>query len=67
MGLAGRLGLTGERAHHREGTNTLLEALQAAGFRPVRLLTEREGFTFVEGFRPSGDPGAGAERLAPSP
>ena len=53
MGLAGRLGLTGERAQHREGTNTLLEALQAAGFRPVRLLTEREGFTFVEGFRPT--------------
>ncbi len=28
-------------------------ALSEAGFQPVRLLAEREGLTFVEGFRPS--------------
>lgn len=27
-------------------------ALEAAGFRPVRLLAEREGFRFTEGFKP---------------
>ena len=31
----------------------LLHALEAAGFRPARILAEREGMTFVEGFRPA--------------
>ena len=30
---------------------TLLSALEAAGFRPVRLLAEREGYRFIEGLK----------------
>jgi hypothetical protein len=30
---------------------SLTEALEAAGFRPVRLLAEREGYRFIEGLK----------------
>ncbi len=43
-----------ERTSAGTAGSTLLRALEQAGFRPVRLLAEREGLTFVEGFRPAG-------------
>ncbi|MEW5983902.1 MAG: methyltransferase domain-containing protein [Acidobacteriota bacterium] len=49
-GLALRLGF--ERRHDASREARLLEArLESQGFSPVRLLAEREGLTFVEGFR----------------
>jgi SAM-dependent methyltransferase len=54
LGLAGRLGFsTAHAGPSAEGT-ALLRELEDAGFRPARLLAEREGMTFVEGFRPQG-------------
>jgi SAM-dependent methyltransferase len=32
-----------------------LRDLTIAGFKPARLLAERDGFTFIEGLRPQGD------------
>ncbi|HNV03761.1 MAG TPA: methyltransferase domain-containing protein [Vicinamibacterales bacterium] len=58
-GLALRLGFIAERREPSGEAAALREAMEAAGFRPVRLLAEREGLTFVEGFRPSDDAGAG--------
>jgi len=53
LGLAGRLGFAPSHAEPSVEASTLLEALGSAGFRPARLLAEREGMTFLEGFRPS--------------
>jgi hypothetical protein len=52
LGLASRLGFARSHAGPSAEASALLEALREAGFRPVRLLAEREGMTFVEGFRP---------------
>jgi hypothetical protein len=53
LGLAGRLGFTSAHAGPSADAATLLHALEGAGFRPARILAEREGMTFVEGFRPA--------------
>ncbi len=37
---------------YRDGGNAA-RALQAAGFKPVRLVAERDGFTFTEGLKSS--------------
>jgi len=52
LGLAGRLGFAPSHAGPSADASTLLHALEGAGFRPARILAEREGMTFVEGFRP---------------
>lgn len=52
LSLAGRLGFGRQPAGSSPEASRLLAALENAGFRPVRLLAEREGMTFVEGFRP---------------
>jgi hypothetical protein len=53
MGLAGRLGFAASSHGPSAHGGTLVRAVEDAGFRPVRLLAEREGMTFVEGFRPA--------------
>jgi len=53
LGLAERLGFAPSHAGPGADATTLLHALEGAGFRPARLLGEREGMTFVEGFRPA--------------
>jgi len=53
LGLAGRLGFAPSHALPSAEASALLHALEEAGFRPARLLAEREGMTFVEGFRPA--------------
>jgi SAM-dependent methyltransferase len=53
VGLAGRLGFGPSRAEPSREAEALLRALEAAGFRPARIRAEREGMTFVEGFRPA--------------
>jgi SAM-dependent methyltransferase len=53
LGFAARLGLARERTTPSGEAEGLVRALTDAGFRPVRLLAEREGLTFVEGFRPA--------------
>lgn len=52
-GLAARLGF--EPASGAPGAEALelVHALEQAGCRPVRVLAQREGLTFVEGFRPN--------------
>ncbi|MCX6551002.1 MAG: methyltransferase domain-containing protein [Acidobacteria bacterium] len=52
-GLVARLGF--ERAEHGPSAQAraLATALSEAGWRPVRVLAEREGMAFVEGFRPT--------------
>ena len=52
LGLAGRLGFSPAHAGPSADATTLLHALEGAGFRPARILAEREGLSFVEGFRP---------------
>jgi SAM-dependent methyltransferase len=52
-GLVARLGFGPSHAGPSAEASTLLHALEGAGFRPARLLAEREGMTFVEGFRPA--------------
>jgi SAM-dependent methyltransferase len=52
VGLAGRLGFIRERTAPSPAAAALIKALEDAGCRPVRLLAEREGLTFAEGFRP---------------
>jgi SAM-dependent methyltransferase len=52
LGLAARLGIWPSHAGPSAEASTLLHALETAGFRPARILAEREGMTFVEGFRP---------------
>jgi len=54
LGLVGRLGFAPSHAGPSADASTLLHALEGAGFRPARVLAEREGMTFVEGFRPAG-------------
>jgi SAM-dependent methyltransferase len=54
VGLAGRLGFARQRTAPSAEADVLVRALGDAGFRPVRLLAEREGLTFVEGFRQAG-------------
>jgi SAM-dependent methyltransferase len=51
--LAGRLGLSGAEKEGLPHGQQLARALEAVGFRPVRVLAAREGLTFVEGFRPA--------------
>jgi len=34
-----------------EGRGGVVQALEAAGFRPVRLLADREGYKFAEGIK----------------
>ena len=53
LGLAARLGFGRSAPGPSAEASTLLHALEEAGFRPARLLAEREGMTFVEGFRPA--------------
>jgi len=53
LGIAARLGFARQSAGPSPEASRLLHALEGAGFRPARLLAEREGMTFVEGFRPS--------------
>jgi SAM-dependent methyltransferase len=53
LGLAGRLGFASSSPGASAHGATLVRAVEDAGFRPVRLLAEREGMTFVEGFRPA--------------
>jgi hypothetical protein len=53
VGLAGRLGFASPHAGPSPEATALLGALEGAGFRPARILAEREGMTFVEGFRPA--------------
>ena len=53
VGLAGRLGFGPSHSDPSADASTLLHALDGAGFRPARILAEREGMTFVEGFRPA--------------
>ena len=53
MGVAGRLGFGGSQAGAAARGQALKTALESAGFRPVRVLAEREGLLFVEGFRPA--------------
>ncbi len=43
-----------ERTSAGMAGSEMVRALEQAGFRPARLLAEREGLTFVEGFRPAG-------------
>jgi len=38
-----------------EGTGGTIAALEAGGFRPVRLLGDREGFKFIEGLKTIAD------------
>ena len=52
QGLSARLGFPGPSAGAADRGQALASALQSAGFRPVRVLAEREGVLFVEGFRP---------------
>jgi ubiquinone/menaquinone biosynthesis C-methylase UbiE len=52
LGLAARLGFGRSAPGPSADASTLLHALDGAGFRPARILAEREGMTFVEGFRP---------------
>jgi hypothetical protein len=44
-----------ERTSAGAAIPSLMRALGETGFRPVRLLGEREGLSFVEGFRPAGE------------
>ena len=53
LGIAGRLGFASSSPGASAHGATLVRAVEDAGFRPVRLLAEREGMTFVEGFRPA--------------
>ena len=53
LGLAGRLGFAPSHARPSAEASAHQHALEEAGFRPARLLAEREGMTFVEGFRPA--------------
>jgi len=53
LGLAGRLGFASSGSGPSAHGVTLVRAVEDAGFKPVRLLAEREGMTFVEGFRPA--------------
>lgn len=53
VGLAGRLGFARAKSGPSAGGTALVQGLEEAGFRPVRLLAEREGLTFAEGFRPA--------------
>jgi len=54
VGLAGRLGFGPSHAGPSAEAAALLRELEGAVFRPARVLAEREGMTFVEGFRPGG-------------
>ena len=51
--VTGLSALLGRSKSHREPPplQTVTGALEAAGFRPVRLLAEREGYRFVEGLK----------------
>lgn len=53
VGLAGRLGFASSHAGPSPEAAALLRELEGANFRPARILAEREGMTFVEGFRPA--------------
>jgi SAM-dependent methyltransferase len=53
ISLAGRLGFAPSGAGPSAEGSALVHALEQAKFRPARLLAEREGMTFVEGFRPA--------------
>ena len=44
--------LTGQRPRAVQEAAVTIGDLHTAGFRPVRLLAERDGYRFVEGFRP---------------
>jgi len=52
-GIVARLGFEAARAAPSAQALELARALEEAGCRPVRVLAEREGLTFVEGFRPN--------------
>ena len=52
-GLAGRLGFASRSRGRSAHGATLERAVEDAGVRPVRLFAEREGMTFIEGFRPA--------------
>jgi hypothetical protein len=52
LGIAARLGFPISSARSVGRGQALATALQTTGFWPVRVLAEREGMLFVEGFRP---------------
>jgi SAM-dependent methyltransferase len=51
-GLAARFRFLSSSATSERRGQALAVALQTTGFRPVRVLAQREGMLFVEGFRP---------------
>ena len=51
-GIVARLGFEPRHRAASARSQELVRALESAGCRPVRVLAEREGLTFVEGFRP---------------
>ena len=53
QGFLSRLGIGPSHPGPSAEALTLLRALEGARFRPARILAEREGLTFVEGFRPA--------------
>jgi SAM-dependent methyltransferase len=52
LGFAARLGFPVPPSGAAGRGQALVTSLQTAGFRPVRVLAEREGMLFAEGFRP---------------
>ncbi|MCX6545362.1 MAG: hypothetical protein NTV05_13255 [Acidobacteria bacterium] len=52
-GIAARLGFEPASGPPGGRTLELVRAFEQAGCRPVRVLAEREGLSFVEGFRPN--------------
>jgi ubiquinone/menaquinone biosynthesis C-methylase UbiE len=53
-GIAARLGFESTSGAPGVQALELVRALEETGCRPVRVLAEREGLSFVEGFRPNG-------------
>ena len=52
-GLLARLGFESARHGPSAPARALVDLLQQAGYGPARVLAEREGLVFVEGFRPA--------------
>jgi SAM-dependent methyltransferase len=51
-GIRAMLAPAPKRDERYEGAGGTLAAMEAAGFRPVRLLADRDGFRFIEGLKP---------------
>ena len=52
-GLRGMLAPAPKRNEQYERGGGTIAAMEEAGFKPVRLLAERDGFRFVEGLKAS--------------